>query len=250
MKRIVIKFGTGILTRPDVPGLDFQQIGRLSAEIAALVKDGAECILVSSGAIAAGLSTFGLEERPQELALIQACAAVGQSKLMQMFEDGFALQELSVAQLLLTHDDLHSEKRRGNVKKTLEELLRHRHIVPILNENDSVAVEEIRFGDNDQLSAAVAKVLNADLLLLMTSADGLLDGEKLVTEVHKIDEVLQLALPTKGRLSMGGMSSKLLAVKDAVTHGITTVIANGRTPGAIVENGRGNRVGTRFYPQC
>lgn len=250
MKRIVIKFGTGILTNPDVPGLDYQQIERLSAEIAALVKEGAECILVSSGAVAAGLSTLGLEERPEELSLIQACAAVGQSKLMQMFEDGFAAQGLSVAQLLLTHDDLHSDKRRTNVKNTLEQLLRHRHVVPILNENDSVAVEEIRFGDNDQLSAAVAKVLKADLLLLMTSADGLLNGEELVSEVHNIEEVLKLAQPTKGRLSMGGMSSKLLAVKDAISHGITTVIANGRTPGAIVENGRGSRVGTRFYPQC
>jgi len=217
-KRIVLKFGTGILTQPEANTLDRGQIARLSAEVAAVVHAGHECLLVSSGAVGAGLMTLGLTERPGDLAGIQACAAVGQSKLMNLYETAFAMHGLHVAQLLLTYGDLDSRKSYANAGSTLNRLLSEGNVVPIINENDSVAVEELRFGDNDRLSAEVAMLAGADLLILLT----------------------------KGKLSVGGMASKLMAVKMAVDAGIPTVIANGRTPGLIAEILKGEAVGTRF----
>jgi len=244
-KRIVLKFGTGILTRPEANTLDHAQIERLSAEVAAAVGQGCECLLVSSGAVGAGLMTLGLSERPTELAGVQACAAVGQSKLMNLYEQAFARHNLHVAQLLLTYRDLDSRKSYQNAVNTLNHLL-SLNVVPIINENDSVAVEELRFGDNDRLSAEVALLAKADLLILLTSADGLLDGSTVIREVADIDAVMHHVQPTKGKLSVGGMSSKLLAVKKAVQAGIPTVIANGREPQAIAAILEGKPVGTRF----
>ncbi len=248
IKRIVLKFGTGILTQPEASTLDRGQIKRLSSEVAAVVQGGVECILVSSGAVGAGLMTLGLSERPGDLAGVQACAAVGQCKLMQLYETEFAEHGLHVAQLLLTHGDLDSRIRRANATNTLDRLLCDRRVVPVINENDSVAVEELRFGDNDRLSAEVAMLAEADMLILLTTADGLLNGSEVVPEVRDIDAVLEYAQPTKGKLSMGGMASKLQAVKSAVGVGILTVIASGRQPGVIEAILAGKNVGTRFYP--
>ena len=247
--RIVVKFGTGILTQPEANTLDHLQIQRLSAEVASLVHNGYECLVVSSGAVGAGLMTLGLPERPRDLAGIQACAAVGQSKLMHFYEVAFAEHGLHVAQLLLTYGDLDSRTCYANAVNTVARLLSSGKVVPIINENDSVAVEELRFGDNDRLSAEVAMLAQADLLILLTSADGLMNGGEVIPEVRDIDAAAEFVLPTKGKLSVGGMASKLQAVKIAVDAGIPTVIASGRAPGVIDSIIAGRPVGTRFLPK-
>ncbi len=232
--RIVLKFGSGILANPQGNTLDEPQFQRLAGEVAELIVHGHECVIVSSGAVAAGLSALALEERPDSLSARQACAAVGQSKLMQLYSKVFADHGLNVAQLLLSHGDLDSRTRYANAQNTLEHLIERKTVVPIINENDSVAVEELRFGDNDRLSAEVAMLAGARLLILLTSVDGLLDGAgQLVPQVKQIEEVTSLARQEKGRLSVGGMVSKLQAVKLAIDGGIPTWIANGRTPARI-----------------
>ena len=172
--RIVLKFGSGILAKPTGDDLDVGQFGRLADAVAGLVKGGAQCIVVSSGAVAAGMAVLGLAERPSHLAGKQACAAAGQPRLMGLYAEKFAKHGLAVAQLLLTHGDLDSRMRRENAGNTLERLLDGGNMVPIINENDSVAVEELRFGDNDHLSAEVAMLAGANLLIILTSVDGLL----------------------------------------------------------------------------
>ena len=162
-KRILLKFGSGILTRLRANALDDKQFRRLTTDVAQLVSDGCECIIVSSGAVAAGMRVVGLKERPLDLTTGQACAAVGQSKLMHLYASMFAKHQLNVAQLLLTHSDLDSRTRHQNAKNTLRRLLECKNVVPVINENDSVAVEELRFGDNDRLSAEVALLAEAEL---------------------------------------------------------------------------------------
>ena len=245
--RIVFKFGSGILANTEGTDLDVAQIERLAAEVAEQMHAGHQCLIVSSGAVAAGLGVLGLTERPEELAARQACAAVGQSKLMQQYATIFARHSVCVAQLLLTHGDLDSRIRYGNVKNTLSRLFDRRCVVPIINENDSVAVEELKFGDNDRLSAEVAMLAEADLLVLLTSVDGLLDehGETVRT-VDDIDKASLLARQEKGKFSVGGMISKLQAVKIAVEAGIPTVIGSGLLPGQIPRIIAGESVGTRF----
>ena len=248
--RLVIKLGTGLLTKARGGALDLAQFRRLTSEIAALVGTGHECLVVTSGAVGAGMMVLGLAERSTDLPLIQACAAVGQSRLMRLYESLFTRHKLAVAQLLLTHQDLDSRTRYLNAQNTLNCLLAHRGVVPIINENDSVAVEELRFGDNDRLSAEVAILAAADLLIVLTSADGLTrepDGRGVpIPVVTDVDAVLALAGPEKGRLSTGGMATKLQAVKRAVEAGIPAVIANGRTPGLLERIVAGEEVGTRF----
>lgn len=247
--RIVLKFGSGILANAEGNTLDEAQFERLTSEVAALVGAGHECLVVSSGAVAAGLSALGLEERPEDLSARQACAAVGQSKLMQLYATKFAAHGLVVAQLLLAHSDLDSRARYANAQNTLKRLFERRCVVPIINENDSVAVEELRFGDNDRLSAEVAVLAGAHLLILLTSVDGLLDKNgQTVRVVEEIDSVTNLARDDKGRFSVGGMTSKLQAVKLAVSADIPTFIASGRMPGQIGGIVEGLPVGTRFLP--
>ncbi len=246
-KRIVLKFGSGILTRTKSPGLDPKQFARLSAEVAALVRAGHECVAVTSAAVAAGMSALSLGARPTDLATAQACAAIGQSKLMRAYETAFARYKLNVAQLLLTHGDLDSQMRRANAKNTLERLLAAGNVVPIINENDSVAVEELNFGDNDRLSADVAVLAGADLLIILTGVDGLLDSQgKIVRRVRDIESVKKLVNGERGRFSVGGMVSKLEAVKMAVDAGIATAIINGRQPHRIAAVVAGEEAGTYF----
>jgi glutamate 5-kinase len=246
-KRIVLKFGSGILANPKGTTLDTRQFERIAAEISAIVKAGHECVIVSSGAVAAGLGALGLKERPADLAARQACAAIGQTKLMHLYATMFARHGLNVAQLLLTHGDLDSRVRHANAANTLAHIFARRTVVPIINENDSVAVEELRFGDNDRLSAEVAMLVKADMLILLTSVDGLLDGGgKLVPLVDDVDRVAGLARQEKGKLSVGGMTSKLQAVKLAADAGIPTFIAHGRKAGRIPAIIAGKPTGTRF----
>ncbi len=247
-KRIIIKFGSGILTNLKGNTLDRRQFARLSAEVAALVKQGHECLIVSSGAVAAGMSVLGLTERPKNLSARQACAAVGQTKLMHLYAVMFARHGLNVAQLLLAHSDIDSRARHANARNTLQHLLEQRTVVPIINENDSVAVEELNFGDNDRLSAEVALLVGADLLFLFTSVDGVLDGAgQRVIQVRNFDTVAGLVRLDKGRTSVGGMTTKLQAAKIAVEHGVATRILNGRTPNLLAAALAGEKVGT-FFP--
>jgi glutamate 5-kinase len=249
--RIVLKFGSGILATSKGNTLDKKQFDRLSREVSALVAAGHECVVVSSGAVAAGLGALGLKARPEELALRQACAAVGQSKLMQLYSECYAEHGFGVAQLLLTHGDIDSRTRCENVRTTLSCLLARGRVVPIINENDSVATEELKFGDNDRLSAEVAMLVGADLLILLTSVEGLLDGDgKRVGVVKDVSSVAGLAREDKGRLSVGGMVSKLQAVRLAVDAGIPTVIASGRKAGQIEAVVAGRNAGTRFLPHA
>lgn len=249
--RIVLKFGSGILANPRGNTLDERQFARLSGEVADLVKGGHECLIVSSGAVAAGLGVLGLKERPEALAARQACAAIGQSKLMQLYATMFAQHGLNVAQLLLTHGDLDSRIRHRNARNTLECLFERKTVVPIINENDSVAVEELKFGDNDRLSAEVATLAQAEMLILLTSVDGLLDADgKTVGVVEDVDEVAALAREEKGKFSVGGMISKLQAVKLAVEAGIPTHIASGRRAGQIAAIVAGKRAGTQFVARA
>jgi glutamate 5-kinase len=245
--RILLKFGSGILTRPRANALDERQFCRLAADVAQLVRDGCECIIVSSGAVAAGMRVVGLRERPLDLTTGQACAAVGQSKLMHLYASMFAKHHLNVAQLLLTHSDLDSRARHENAKNTLRRLLECKNVVPVINENDSVAVEELRFGDNDRLSAEVAVLAEAELLIMLTSVDGLMDNAgKRIPIITDVADATRFVRKEKNRFSVGGMVSKLDAVKLATAAGIPTVIANGRRAGIIRRITAGERVGTLF----
>ena len=245
--RIVLKFGSGILANPKGNTLDERQFARLCAEVAEQVAAGHECLIVSSGAVAAGLGALDLKERPEGLAERQACAAVGQSKLMECYSRHFATHALNVAQLLLTHGDLDSRIRHQNARNTIERLFERKCVVPIINENDSVAVEELKFGDNDRLSAEVAMLARADALIMLTSVDGLLDdGGKTVPLVESIESAERLVRQEKGRLSVGGMTSKLQAVKVAIGAGIPTWVASGRKRGQIAAILGGRRAGTQF----
>ncbi|NNC88327.1 MAG: glutamate 5-kinase [Akkermansiaceae bacterium] len=245
-QRIVIKIGTGVLTKEDGT-LDSASLARLVAAVADLQAEDRHIVLVSSGAVGAGISALGLKEYPEDLPTRQAAAAIGQTRLMHAYENLFRSFETGVAQLLLTAGDLDSPERRARVSDTLQRLLAEDGIIPIINENDSVAVEELAVGDNDVLSARVAVLLGARLLVLLTSVDGLYPpgGGEIVKEVREVDEVLFFADGEKGKFSIGGMETKLQAVKLAVDAGVETVIANGRKPerlaGIVTDGGDATR---------
>jgi glutamate 5-kinase len=246
-KRIVIKFGTGILTRRNRTSLHPGQFRRLTSEVAELVREGHQCLLVSSGAVGAGLMLLRMHERPIDLPSVQACAAVGQSRLMRLYESLFHRHGFHVAQLLLSHQDIDSRSRYQNARNTIERLFRFKNVVPIINENDSVAVEELRFGDNDRLSAEVAILAKANLLIILTSVNGLLDEKKrLIHEVRDVDGVSYLANGETGAYSTGGMVTKLQAVKLAVQSGIPGFIASGLEPGVLRAILAGQPTGTHF----
>jgi len=250
---VVIKFGTGVLAREGGCSLDPSQFQRFCSEIAVVVASGIPCVIVSSGAVAAGVDALKLSKRPTDLAGKQACAAVGQPALMDAYSRCLSRHGLRTAQLLLTHDDIFDAGRRRNARVTLGKLLSSPGVIPIINENDSVAVEELRFGDNDRLSAEVAQLVGARLLLLMTSADGLLARPEApsakpirIPVVTDLRQAFRHVTPEKGEHSTGGMSAKLKAVGTAVASGIETVIAHGRKKDQITRAIAGDDVGTRF----
>lgn len=250
MKRLVIKLGTGVLSRPGGRALDTTQFRRIAAEVAALQANGHSCILVSSAAIAAGVRMLRLKGRPDDLPGKQACAATGQPELMRLYAASFRPHRLHAAQLLLTHGDIDSRLHRTNARNTLNRLLEFRNIIPVINENDSVAVEELRFGDNDRLSAEVALLSHADRLFILTSVDGLQDAAgRRVPEVRDIAAASRHVRPDKGGESVGGMKTKLEAVKLAVASGIPASILDGRLPGQIAAALAGKNVGTCFPPR-
>ncbi len=247
MSRFVLKLGTGVLSRSAGRALDIAQFKKVATEVADLNKAGHSCVLVSSAAIAAGVHVLGLDRRPDDLPGKQACAAAGQPELMRLWTTAFRAKGLRVAQLLLTHGDIDSRVRRTNARNTLERLLTAGTVVPIINENDSVAVEELRFGDNDRLSAEVAILVRAHRLLLLTSSDGLTNAAHTrIPTVRAVEEAFQHVRPEKGDQSVGGMKTKLEAVRLAVTAGIPATIIDGRKPGQTALAAAGRDAGTRF----
>lgn len=247
---VVIKIGTGVLTKEDGT-LDGASLARLVNAVADLGNDTRRCVLVSSGAVGAGTSVLGLHEYPEEITTRQAAAAVGQTRLMHSYQNLFHSFDKNVAQLLLTADDFSSESRSGRISDTLHRLLAQPGIVPIINENDSVAVEELRVGDNDLLSARVASLLGARLLVMLTSVDGLMppDGEGIIEDVPDVAKVMGYAKDVKGKFAMGGMQGKLEAVQMAVNSGVETVIANGRHPERLKDIVEDGGFATRFRPR-
>jgi glutamate 5-kinase len=250
VKSVVVKVGSNVLTTGG-RGLDTHAIGRLADEVHALRERGCEVVLVSSGAIAAGLSLLGIERRPHTLPELQATAAVGQSRLMAVYDQCFSRHGFRAAQVLLTYADLEDRTRYLNIRNTLRSLLRF-GAVPVINENDTVAVDEIRFGDNDSLSSFVAHLLPADLLVLLSVVDGLLDkAGKVVQVVRRVtDEVAALADGSKSSRGTGGMESKLRAARYATEAGQLCVIANGTRPGVLASIMNGEPVGTLFVPSA
>lgn len=246
-RRLVIKIGTNALT--DAHGqLDVRLIATLATEVWKLKEAGKDVVIVSSGAIGAGVRVLGLKSRPKELAMLQAAAAVGQNKLMQLFEKGFSKYDLAVAQILVTRADFVDRRRYLNIERTLT-ALNQLGAIPIINENDTVAVDENRFGDNDLIAALVANLVRADLLVILTVVDGLLDraGQRVDFVPRVEDTTLGLLRSEKSSLGSGGMQSKLQAVKMATNAGIDTVIANGRRDGVLSQLILGgDKVGTVF----
>ncbi len=253
ISRLVVKVGTGVLTDASKQP-DLAQMEQLVSQLAGQRKAGREVVLVTSGAVGAGMGALGHNKRPQELAELQACAAVGQSRLMATYEKLFAGFGLSVAQILLTHDDLEHHERHLNARNTLVTLLRH-GVVPIINENDAVSFTELKFGDNDTLSALVASLLPADLLVILTTVEGVIEnfgqpGARVVSQIEHIDATLeQMAGGTDSATAVGGMASKVQAAKIAVRSGIPLVIASGRRRDALSGVLSGADIGTLFVPR-
>lgn len=253
-RRIVIKLGTGVLTR-GIGELDASRIASVCAQVAALRASGTEVIIVSSGAVGLGMGRLGLKRRPTDVTKKQACAAVGQSLLMQTWQAGFAPHRITVAQVLLTHEDLRSRDRHLSIKATLEELIAY-GTVPVLNENDTVSAAEIRallrFGDNDMLSAMVASVTQAQHLFILSTAPGLVDlqgSKQIVPVVSKITpEIEAMAGGTTSETAVGGMVSKIAAAKLAGRAGCGVFIASGAEPDIIPRLLRGEGPGTFFAP--
>ncbi|HOX06788.1 MAG TPA: glutamate 5-kinase [Planctomycetota bacterium] len=242
-RRVVVKVGSALLA----PGgeLDRKFIGGLARQVATLVSAGREVLLVTSGAISAGLKPLGLSGRPNELPLLQAAAAAGQGQLMHAYQIAFSRCDLVAAQILITRDALDERERYLNVRNTIRALL-GRRAVPVINENDTVSVEEIRFGDNDLLSALVASLAEADLLILLTGVAGLLDGEgRVVPTVEEISpEVSALVRSDRSAEGTGGMGSKLAAARIGQKSAFHTVIAPGREPDVIARIMDGEEIGT------
>ncbi|MCS7063395.1 MAG: glutamate 5-kinase [Methylacidiphilales bacterium] len=248
-KTWVIKLGTGILSLPNGQ-LDLDQIHTLSRQIAILKRSmRIHPILVTSGAIGAGMTTLNLKKRPTIIEQLQSCAAIGQPLLMHHYETAFRTHNLHIAQILLTYLDLDSRQLYTNTRKTLLYLLSLPNIIPIINENDVVSYEEIKFGDNDRLSAHVAAMIPADLLVLLTTVDGLYSKPngtgQLIRRLTQITpKVEAMAGNTPHTRSVGGMTTKLLAARIAQEAGIPTRIANGRTPDVLIQLARGRSIGT------
>jgi glutamate 5-kinase len=251
--RIVVKLGTGVLTdsrkQPDLA-----QLEQLAAQVAGQCRQGREMVLVTSGAVGAGMGALGFKKRPGQLAELQACAAVGQSRLMATYDELFARHNLHVAQVLLTHEDLQNHARHLNARNTLVTLLSH-GVIPIINENDAVSSTELKFGDNDKLSALVASLLPADLLVILTTVDGVIEnfgkaGARTMSAIERIDARLESVVGgTDSETAIGGMSSKIQAAKIVMRSGIPLVIASGRKPTVLADILSGGDEGTLFVPQ-
>lgn len=247
-KVIVVKIGTNIITYPDGK-IDLGQIENLASQVSDLKGNGIRVIIVTSGAIGAGMAELGLKKRPRDISELQMCAAIGQGRLIEAYSQVFKKKGYIVAQILLTSEDLRSRSRFLNARNTMLRLL-DRGIIPIVNENDTVAVEEIKFGDNDRLSALVANLVQADLLIVLSDVDGLYDREgHVIQRVSRITkEIEDLCGKSTSILGTGGMKTKLEAARIVTRAGESMIIANGRTPGVLERIFRGEPIGTYFEP--
>lgn len=254
VSRIVVKLGTGVLT-DNRKQPDLEQMKQLVAQVAALRRTDTETAIVTSGAVGAGMGLLGYDKRPTDLAELQACAAVGQSRLMATYERLFGEFGLAIAQVLLTHDDLQDHDRHLNARNTLVTLLGHDKVIPIINENDTVSFTELKFGDNDRLSALVASLLPADLLIILTTVDGVIENfgtanPRTLPTVERIDDTIeQIAGGTTSATAMGGMTSKIQAARIVMRSGIPVVIAAGRKPNVLANILAGHEEGTLFVPR-
>jgi len=254
IKRLVVKVGSAVLTENGV--LYRPTINRLADEVAFLVRKGYQVVLVSSGAIASGVGKMGLSRKPQTIPQKQAVAAIGQGSLMQAYEEAFEHHQLLVAQILLTREDLTNRQRYLNARNTLLTLLEWK-IIPIVNENDTVAVDEIKFGDNDNLSALITHLIDGDLLIALTDTEGLYDRDpredpqaRLIPIVERIDKQIEgFASQAAGRWGLGGMRSKIIAARKATLSGVPVIVANGRREGILRDIMNGKARGTLFIPQ-
>jgi len=253
LSRIVVKLGTGVLT-DSRKQLDLAQMEQLVAQVASQRQAGKQMVLVTSGAVGAGMGALGCAKRPAQLAELQACAAVGQTRLMATYEALFSRFDLHVAQVLLTHDDLEHHDRHLNARNTLVTLL-ERGVVPIINENDAISFTELKFGDNDKLAALVASLLPADLLVILTTVDGVIENfgkanPKTISTIQQIDQTVeQLASGTESATAVGGMASKIQAAKIVSRAGIPLVIASGKKKAVLARVMAGEEEGTIFIPQ-
>ncbi|HLP88342.1 MAG TPA: glutamate 5-kinase [Nostocaceae cyanobacterium] len=255
---IVIKIGTSSLTQPETGQLALSTIAALTETICDLRRQGNRVILVSSGAVGVGCARLGLTERPKAIALKQAVAAVGQGRLIRIYDDLFSTLQQPIAQVLLTRADLVQRSRYLNVYNTFRELL-ELGVIPIINENDTVAVEELKFGDNDTLSALVASLVEADWLFLLTDVDKLYSADprtvpdaRPINLVSSIKELADLQVQTGGQGTQwgtGGMFTKIAAARIAIAAGVRTVITQGRNPANIKKILTGELIGTHFAPQ-
>ena len=249
-RRVVVKLGTGVLTS-GIGELSTARISAMCAEVAALRAAGTEIILVSSGAVGLGMGALQLTKRPKDLSKKQACAAIGQSLLMQTWQAGFAPHQLTVAQVLLTHEDLRGRARYLGVKATLRQLIDYQTI-PVINENDTVSAAEIKFGDNDTLSAMVASLMEAEYLVILSTAPGLIDlkgTREVIPVVERITpEIEAMAGGTTSETATGGMISKISAAKLATRSGCGVFIASGAEPSILTRLLGGRGPGTFFVP--
>lgn len=248
--RIVVKVGTQTLTGGG-QSIDSRRIEALCSQVAALRLRGIEVVVVSSGAVGLGMGRLGLHERPPDLPSLQACAAIGQTLMIETWRAGLEKHSLTAAQILLTHEDVRGRKRHLSARQTLDRVLAL-GAVPIVNENDTVSADEIRFGDNDLLSALVASFSGADLLVILTTARGLLNLEedRLIPVVEEITpEIEALARGTSSTTAVGGMTSKLAAAKVATGSGCGVFIGDGEDPTLLLQLVGGAAEGTFFIPR-
>jgi glutamate 5-kinase len=252
--KIVIKIGTNLLADKE-KGINLERMNEIAKNVASLQRRGKQIVLVSSGAIGAGVAALKMKERPKTIPEKQATAAIGQPLLMEAYENAFRVQECTIAQILLTKDDFTNRARYLNAKNTFLTLL-EKGVIPVINENDTVAVEEIKLGDNDNLSALVANLVEADLLIILSDIDGLFSDDptknhnaELIPIVEKITPQLEkLAKSSKTELSTGGMITKIQAAKRCISAGIAMIITNGKNPKALEEIFSGDFRGTLFLP--
>jgi glutamate 5-kinase len=249
VKKIVIKVGTSILTGPN-GRLDSNKIEQIVSQISNIIDKGIDVIMVSSGAIGGGMGILGLGARPADIWKKQATAAIGQIQLMKLYDDFFKIKNKTVAQVLLTQDDFSNRKRYLNAKHTLSAILDYKAI-PIINENDTIAIEEIKFGDNDKLSSLVTNLIGAQLLVILSDVDGLWNEKKeIISTVQKVTHNIErLAKGTTKQISTGGMVTKLQAAKTVTEKGTACVIANGHTENILVRVLDAEDVGTLFLPE-
>ncbi len=250
-KTIVVKVGTNVLSTDD-DQLDADRIASLAEQLHSICATGRKLVLVSSGAIGAGMGLLGLKQRPKDLAHLQAAAATGQAHLIHIYDKALRPHGHHAAQLLLTANDFKNRSRYLNVRNTLRTLAEYQTI-PIVNENDTVSTEEIKLGDNDRLAAMVAGLIQADLLIILSVVDGLLTGDPTDPSSRRLplverfdDELLNLVGASKSSRGTGGMKTKLEAVHTATAVGVNVVIANGKRPDVLNEIMRGDDIGTLF----